>query len=522
MAMTQSTSALRSPASRAAGDHEVLAAVDLGSNSFRLQVGRVVEDQIYPLDSLREAVRLAAGLGAEKRLDEASQQRALAALKRFGERLRGFPPDAVRAVGTNTLRVAKNARDFLARAEDALGFPIEVVAGKEEARLIYLGVSHSLPPTAEKRLVVDIGGGSTEFIIGSGYRPHRLESLYMGCVSYTLRFFGDGRITKAALREAELAARLEVQTIENEFSFGHWQQAVGSSGTARAIADLMVLHGWSEGQITEEGMERLRALLLKTGDLDRLGTLGLKADRAQVLPGGFAIMAGIFAELGIPRMTLANGAMRQGILYDMLGRFHHRDMRDTTVRQFAKRYHVDTGQARRVEALAQELMDALDGEFAAEEAVRHRLSWAAQLHEIGLTVAHSSYHKHSAYILGNADMPGFSRMEQGQLSLLVLAHRGALEKVKALVGTGGSWSAILALRLACLFHRNRAPLEVPLQDASQRERRFEIRLPAAWLKRYPLTAAALRSEIREWRSVGFELRIPALDGLDLDEDPAVD
>jgi exopolyphosphatase/guanosine-5'-triphosphate,3'-diphosphate pyrophosphatase len=284
----------------------------------------------------------------------------------------------------------------------------------------------------------------------------------------------------------------------------------------------LVLHGWSEGQITEDGMERLRALLLKTGDVDRLGTLGLKADRAQVLPGGFAIMAGIFAELGIPRMTLANGAMRQGILYDMLGRFHHRDMRDTTVRQFAKRYHVDTGQARRVEALAQELMDALDGEFAAEEAVRHRLSWAAQLHEIGLTVAHSSYHKHSAYILGNADMPGFSRMEQAQLSLLVLAHRGALEKVKALVGTIGSWSAILALRLACLFHRNRAPLEVPLQDASQRERRFEIRLPAAWLKRYPLTAAALRSEIREWRSVGFELRIPALDGLDLDEDPAVE
>ncbi|MBL8534881.1 MAG: exopolyphosphatase [Betaproteobacteria bacterium] len=503
-------------------EHDVLAAVDLGSNSFRLQVGRVVEDQIYPLDSLREAVRLAAGLSSDKRLDETSQQRALAALKRFGERLRGFPPGAVRAVGTNTLRVAKNAREFLIRAEHALGFPIEVVAGKEEARLIYLGVSHSLPPTAEKRMVVDIGGGSTEFIIGSGYRPQKLESLYMGCVSYTLRYFGDGRITKSGLRQAELAARIEIQTIENEFSRGHWQQAVGSSGTARAIADLIAFNGWGEGQITLEGLDRLRTQLLKVGEVDKVSSLGLKADRAQVLPGGFAIMAGIFAELGVDRMILANGAMRQGILYDMLGRFHHRDMRDTTVRQFAKRYHVDTVQSRRVEALALELLVALDGNLATEESIRQRLSWAAQLHEIGLTVAHTGYHKHSAYILGNADMPGFSRMEQAQLALLVLAHRGTLEKVRALVGNSSNWPLIMALRLACLFHRTRGPLEVPVLEAIQRERRFDVHLPAAWLKRYPLTAAALKSEIKEWKGVGFELRIPSLDEMDIDVDPAAE
>ena len=503
-------------------EHDVLAAVDLGSNSFRLQVGRVVEDQIYPLDSLREAVRLAAGLSADKRLDETSQQRALAALKRFGERLRGFPPGAVRAVGTNTLRVAKNAREFLIRAEHALGFPIEVVAGKEEARLIYLGVSHSLPPTAEKRMVVDIGGGSTEFIIGSGYRPQKLESLYMGCVSYTLRYFGDGRITKSGLRQAELAARIEIQTIENEFSRGHWQQAVGSSGTARAIADLIAFNGWGEGQITLEGLDRLRTQLLKVGEVDKVSSLGLKADRAQVLPGGFAIMAGIFAELGVDRMILANGAMRQGILYDMLGRFHHRDMRDTTVRQFAKRYHVDTVQSRRVEALALELLEALDGDLVAEESIRQRLSWAAQLHEIGLTVAHTGYHKHSAYILGNADMPGFSRMEQAQLALLVLAHRGTLEKVRALVGSSSNWPLIMALRLACLFHRTRGPLEVPVLEAIHRDRRFDVHLPAAWLKRYPLTAAALKSEIKEWKGVGFELRIPSLDEMDIEVDPAAE
>ncbi|MFO1320359.1 MAG: exopolyphosphatase [Burkholderiales bacterium] len=502
--------------------YDVLAAVDLGSNSFRLQVGRVADDQIYPLDSLREVVRLAAGLSADKRLDEAAQQRALGALKRFGERLRGFPQGAVRAVGTNTLRVAKNARDFLVRAEHALGFPIEVVAGKEEARLIYLGVSHSLPPTSEKRMVVDIGGGSTEFIIGSGYRPQRLESLYMGCVSYTLRFFPDGRITKGALRQAEMAAKMEVQTIESEFSRGHWEQAVGSSGTARALADLLIANGWSDGTITEDGLERLRAWLLKAGDVERIAAAGLKADRAQVLPGGFAIMAGLFAELGVTRMGLANGAMRQGILYDMLGRFHHRDMRDATVRQFAKRYHVDSQQARRVATLAQDLLVALDPEQAGDEAACHLLSWAAQLHEIGLMVAHTGYHKHSAYILGNADMPGFSRMEQSRLALLVLAHRGALEKVRGLVTDAHDWTQIMALRLSALFYRSRSPLDVPMLEATRRDRRFELRITGAWLKRYPLTAAALKSEIREWKNVGFELRIPALDDMDIENDPHVE
>ncbi|MEO8040357.1 MAG: exopolyphosphatase [Betaproteobacteria bacterium] len=506
-----------------AAPQSVVAAVDLGSNSFRLQVGRVVDDQIYPLDSLREAVRLAAGLSADKRLDEQSQQRALDALHRFGERLRGFQPGAVRAIGTNTLRVAKNARDFLARAEAALGFPIEVVAGKEEARLIYLGVSHSLPPTPEKRMVVDIGGGSTEFIIGSGYKPQKLESLYMGCVSYTLRYFEGGRITKSALKQAELAARIELQTIEKEFARGHWRHAVGSSGTARTIGDVITANGWANGSITREGIDRMRSLLLKAGDVDRLDMPGLKSDRAAVLPGGFAIMLAIFEELDVKDMILATGAMRQGILYDMLGRFHQKDMRDTTVRQFKKRYHVDVAQSRRVESLALQFYTALAGRSArSDEASLHLLAWAALLHEIGLTVAHSGYHKHSAYIVGNADMPGFSKMEQQHLALLVLAHRGALEKVRPLVASPDDWPMIMALRLACLFHRSRSSVQLPAIEAAFRDHAFEIDLPTEWLGRYPLTAAALRSEIREWRSIGFDLHIPALEEIEGSFDPATE
>src|SRR5688500_3112278 len=332
--------------------YSTLAAVDLGSNSFHLQVARVVADQLYPLDALREPIRLGAGLTRDKRLDEGSQERALECLKRFGERLRGFDPHAVRAVGTNTLRVAKNAPAFLKHAQTALGFPIEVVAGREEARLIYLGVSHSMPASKDKRLVVDIGGGSTEFIIGRGFKPLKLESIYMGCVSYSLKYFPDGRITKAAMKQAELAARIELQTIIAEFAKGKWQHAVGSSGSARALAEILHMNGYAEGGITAEGLDRLRSAMIKAGDLGRLGLEGLRTDRIPVLPGGLAIMSAALSELGIESMTVAAGSMRQGILYDMLGRFQHNDMRDVTVSQFMQRYHVDSKQARRVANLA--------------------------------------------------------------------------------------------------------------------------------------------------------------------------
>ncbi len=488
-----------------------IAAVDLGSNSFRLQIGRVVDDQVYPLDSLREPVRLAAGLTAEKFLDAAAQARAIECLGRFGERLRGLPAGSVRAVGTNTLRVAKNAAEFLPQFESALGFPIEIVAGREEARLIYLGVAHSLPPSPHTRLVVDIGGGSTEFIVGAGNQPHRLESLYMGCVSYSLRYFGGGKISKSGMKEAETAARIQLETIKKQFSRKHWDEAVGSSGTARAIADIIEVNGWSSSGITREGLERLRQALVKSGDASRLGLAGLKEDRVAVLPGGFAILNAVFAELDIEHMALATGAMRQGILWDMIGRAHRRDMRELTVRQFMKRYHVDARQAHRVERLALKLYEQLaEGSKDDHQYPLQMLSWAVRLQEIGLTVAHSGFHKHSSYIVAHADMPGFSRMEQGQLSMLVLAHRGSLGKLRGLVKTDYDWSLLVALRLAALLHRSRSDVRLPAIRATRRKSAFTIDLDAKWLTANPLTAAELRDEIKGWKTLGVEMVIPQL------------
>jgi len=488
--------------------YSTIAAVDLGSNSFRLQVAKVFEDRIYPLDSLSEKVRLAGGLTADKFLDELSQERALECLRRFAERIRGLNRHAVRAVGTNTLRVAKNAAQFVRRAEWALGFPIEVVAGREEARLIYLGVVHSLPPSNARRLVADIGGGSTEFIIGSGLNARKLESLYMGCVGHSLRYFPTGKVTKSNLAKAELAARGELEVIAAEFAAGTWQQAIGSSGTARALAEILHLNGWGDGDITPKGLDQLRTFLLKAGDINTVSLPGLRPDRVPVLLGGLAIMIAIFAELRVKRMTIATGAMREGILYDLMGRFHHRDMRDGTVQQFMQRYHVDNAQAARVERLARDLFAQVTGEAEFDVADHSQmLAWAARLHEVGLAIAHSGFHKHSAYIIRNADMPGFSRMEQDQLSRIVLGHRGGLRKMQGLLDTPDRLLPTLALRLAALFYRARAAVRPPAMQLTAAGNRVEIALDASWLAQHPLTAAALDNEVVEWKGLGIRLTV---------------
>jgi exopolyphosphatase/guanosine-5'-triphosphate,3'-diphosphate pyrophosphatase len=494
-------------------EYSTLAAVDLGSNSFHCQIARVVGDQIYPLDALREPVRLGAGLSEDKRLDDETAERALACLKRFGERLRGLDRRTVRAIGTNTLRVAKNAAAFLKKAEAALGFPIEVVAGREEARLIYIGVAHELPASKERRLVVDIGGGSTEFIIGAHYRPLRLESLFMGCVSYSLRFFQDGKITKGGMREAELAARGELQHMAAQFARGNWQQAVGSSGTIRAIEEILRKNGFEEEGVTPAGLDRLRSHLVKAGDMERVELAGLRRDRVPVLPGGLAILNAVFSELDIEHMVPANGAMRQGILYDLLGRFHHKDMRDITVAQFMQRYHVDALQARRVGALAYTLLRKLNADSGEpDEAAVQGLAWAAKLHEIGISVAYGGYHKHSAYIVGNADMPGFSRDEQARLSLLVQAHRRSLHKIARQTDElGVGWDLVFALRLAALFCRRRSDAAPSSLQVRRQGKKFRVSLGKEWLRRNPLTATALLEEMREWDRVGFELKIPELE-----------
>ena len=489
-------------------EYNTLAAADLGSNSFHLAVGRVVDDQVYQLDSMKETVRLGSGLTEDKRLDVQAQERAIAALRRFAERLEGMPRGAVRVVGTNALRVAKNAPEFLRRAEKVLGFPIEVIPGREEARLIYLGVVHSLPLASHNRLVVDIGGGSTEFIIGNRLRPKAMESLYMGCVSYTGRFFGDGRIDRKAMKAAELAARENVETISARFEREGWREAVGSSGTARSIQDVLLRNGQSTHGITALGLAWLRDQLVAAGDLRKVSLPGLREDRVPVLAGGVAIMSGIFAELDVREMTVAEGALRQGVLWDLLGRVHHRDIRDVTVEQFAKRYHVDAVQAQRVCSLSQSLLRDLAREDRDLEALAPFLDWACRLHEVGISIAQGAYHKHSAYILANADMPGFSRQEQARLSTLVLAQRGGLAKMRGEFEADPLMAELaLCLRLAVIFYRARRTLRLPAVRASRRGRIFRIEIDAAWLAERSLIALALDAERAQWSSVGLALEL---------------
>jgi exopolyphosphatase/guanosine-5'-triphosphate,3'-diphosphate pyrophosphatase len=484
-----------------------IAAVDLGSNSFRLQMARLVDGQLVFHDSLREMVRLGAGLGKDKHLDADSQARAIECLKRFGERLRGLPPHAVRAVATNTFRVAKNAPQLLKQAEAALGFPIEIIAGREEARMIFVGVTHGLSASSQKRLVIDIGGGSTEFIIGSGFEPQEMESLYMGCVSYSMKYFADGKLNESNLKRAEIAAREEVQGIRHRFLSGRWEEALGSSGTARALGEVLRNQGWSDGQITLQGLERLRAALIKAKDLRKLRLDGLSDERLPSFPGGFSIMLGAFRELGIERMTVASGALREGVLYELVGRMHQQDTREATVARFKRRYHVDVQQARRVELTALALLKQVAVRLKTPEMAARYLSWAARLHEIGTSISHNGYHKHSSYILENADMPGFSRMEQNTLGLLVRCQRRSLPKAILPEIDNERCVLIAALRLAVLFHRNRQTASLPRMSFEWNGKGFRLQVDEDWLAQNPLTESALHAEISYWKDVGVEFRL---------------
>ena len=490
-------------------EYTTLGAVDLGSNSFHLAIGRVEGDQIYPLDSLKDAVRLGAGVSGEKKLSADVQERALATLKQFSERLAGMPREAVRAVGTNALRIAKNSGAFLKEAEKTLGFPIDVISGREEARLIYLGVLHSLPSSPDNRLVVDIGGGSTEFIIGNGPRTRAVESLYMGCVSYTERFFPEGRIGRKAMESAELAAREEVQAIGARYQKVGWREAVGSSGTAKSIAETLVRNGQDETGITANGLAWLRDQLVSAGDLKKVSVEGLREERVPVIAGGVAVMSGVFDELGIERMTVADGALRQGVLWDLLGRVHHADMRDVTVERIVRRYHLDQAQAQRVKKLALALLaDLSAAEPGTLVGMERYLAWAASLHEIGISISQGAYHKHSAYILANADMPGFSRQEQGWLSNLVLAQRGKLTKMHAAFADDARLAALaFCLRVAVIFSRSRRSLELPEMHVSRSAKGFRVSIHPAWLEQHTLIALALEAEREQWRGAGLAVEV---------------
>lgn len=492
----------------------LLAALDLGSNSFRLSIGRVVQQdgkaQIYAVDRLKETVRLAAGLGEDYVLDEAAIKRGIKVLNRFGERVKGFHPNRVRVVGTNTLRLARNIDDILPRFEAALGFPVEVISGQEEARLIFSGITNELPPSPNRRLMVDIGGGSTEIIIGKELRPLHLSSLPMGCVSYTQRFFPDGRITAVRMELAMLAARRELEAISRQYRRTGWQEAYGSSGTAKGLLAVLQDGGMSQKGITMAGMKLLKEKLTTDGEVRFDELPGLKRDRALVLGGGLAIMMATFQELDVQTMLPGEGALRVGVLYDLLGRDSLHDKRDETVRQIMKRHQIDTGQAARVKQTALVLFDQLalnnDPDYAD---LLQALGWAADLHEIGLSIAHADYHRHSAYILEHADMPGFSRDDQSLLALLGLGHQGKLAKLLGLEPSRGQWLTLLCLRLAVLLSRRREDRDdVPLQLRAN-NCHIAISAEKAWLADHALSEYSLQRERQEWAKAGFDIELRA-------------
>lgn len=513
--------------------HNTLAAIDLGSNSFHLQIARVVDDQLYALDNLKETVRLGAGVTADKQIDDKTAERALTALRLFAERLRGMPKDAVRVVGTNALRIAKNANNFVREAEATLGYPIEIIAGREEARLIYVGVAHSLPPDSQNRLVIDIGGGSTEFIVGHRLKPKLLESLYIGCVTFSERYFPGGKIDKKSFKDAQYAAARELESIIVPFKKEGWRNAYGSSGTAKALGAIMVENGLSKHGITRDGLAWLKDKALRAGDfksLDGLGIKGVKGDRLPVLPGGLAIMSAIFEELDLREMSVADTALRDGVLYDLLGRSTHADIRDITVTQLGKRYHIDYTQARRVENLAMRFFDALHLDSAGVVAneidaeilfqSRQTLGWACSLHEIGISIAQAAFHKHSAYIIGNADMPGFSKREQATLAALILSQRGKLGKLSVDLLADREFTArALCLRLAVLLSRSRRNIDpglftlsrLPHAPASALEAEgFALDVEPIWLASHDLTDYELKQEAAEWANAGISVMITGM------------
>ena len=474
-------------------------------------VGRYSHGQITIVDRLRETVRLAAGLDDQDRLSREAVSRALACVERFGQRLHDMKAERVRVVGTNTLRKAKRKGAFLDRAREALGHPIEIISGVEEARLIYLGVAHTTPSEGGHRLVMDVGGGSTELIIGEGFATRRLESLYMGCVSMSTAHFADGEITEKRFKRARTAAELELEPVMARFRRSEWDAAFGASGTMRSVSEVLLARGAPNGDITREGVQWLVEECLRAGHVSRLKLPGLASDRAEILSGGLAIIVPAFDMLGIETMRVADGALREGLLYDLVGRLTDEDARTRSVRSMAVRFHVDAAQADRVEATSLAFLRQVREAWGLGEPLAELvLRWAARLHEVGLDIAHSHYHRHGAYLLQHADMPGFPREEQRLLAALVGGHRRKHNR-EVLEDLVPPWHLkaeflIVLLRLAVLLHRGRGPRALPEIDLQARGRSLEVTFPKGWLAEHPLTAADLEQETDYLRATGFRLR----------------
>jgi exopolyphosphatase/guanosine-5'-triphosphate,3'-diphosphate pyrophosphatase len=491
---------------------DTFAAVDLGSNSFHMVVARLVQDQLHIVDRLRERVALASGLDEKKRLSEDAQERALACTARFGERLRGMRAGSVRAVGTSALRIARNSRSFLSRASESLGHPIEIISGPEEARLIYLGVAHDLSDDVQRRLVVDIGGGSTECILGERFEALKTDSLHMGCVLFSQRFFAGGEIKEKAMERATIAARLELQSMERHYRALGWEDCVGSSGTILAVEQILRENQWSEQGITAKGLRKLHKALVEAGSVQKLQLAGLQSERAPVLPGGVAILEAVFDSLAIEKMNTSQGALREGVLYDLLGRIRHEDLRDRTIRRFSERYHVDMVQSGRVQRTALSFLSQVGTDWSIPpEQGKQLLSWAARLHEVGISLSHSGYNKHGAYIVANSDMPGFSREDQMTLAALIEGHRRKLsmERFEALAPSMQKMALRLCaiLRLSVLLNRSRGQQTLPSLKISAKKNGYALKFPEGWLDGNPLTRADIEEEAERLAAIGFEVSL---------------
>ena len=492
---------------------QAIASIDLGSNSFHMIVVRLSEDGgIQVIDKIKEMVRLGAGLDDNRNLSEEAQNRALECLDRFGQRLHNLKPENVKIVGTNTLRSAKNSASFLSKGQKLLGHSIDIISGIEEARLIYLGVSHSLADDGKRRLVIDIGGGSTETIIGEKFTPLLMESHYMGCVSYSRRFFANGHISKEAFKRAELAAQLELENDSYEFMKAGWEQVVGASGTARAISSVLLAEGLSDGKVTFEGMKELRKKIIKAKHIDNLTLQGLDEERRPVFVGGFAVMYALFKALNIQEMEISDGAVREGLIYDLLGRIQHEDVREKTVARLAERYSVQTEHTENVAKTALTIYKEIAKDwYIQNNFYKQLLIWSALLHEIGLTIAHAGYHKHGEYLALNSDLPGFSFQEQQLLAALIRSHRQKfpLPVFEALPEEYFDAAIRLAiiLRIAVILHRSRAKSTVPKFKLKASKNKLEIQFPSGWFESNALTLTDFKNEIELLESTGIELLI---------------
>ena len=493
-------------------DEELLAAIDMGSNSFHLAIARVDHGEVKKVASMSEKVQLAAGLDENKNLTEAAQQRGLACLSRFVGRLGSVQPNRLRIVATNALRQAKNGHEFIQKAAEILPKHIEIIAGREEARLIYLGVSHTMVNSG-RRLVIDIGGGSTELIIGEEFEPIHTESLQMGCVAFTKAFFVDGEINQKSFDKAVVAARKELSGIANTYKEAGWDTVVGSSGTIKACRQITVNMGWSneKEELSRDGLDKLKEKLLKYKHVAEMEFDGLKEDRRAVLPAGIAILYAIFDVLELDKLVYSDGALREGVMYDLLGRFQHEDIRDRSVQALMGRYNADPKQAERVVNMAQHLFDGVADSLKLTTEDSDLLRRAAYLHEIGLAISHAGYHRHGAYLLQHSDIAGFSQIDQNHLSHLVAHHRRKLRsdaRVDVMkVGGNKLVYLCLLLRLAVLLNHSRSDQMLPaieLTVGNAQQWQLSVSGNAA---QWPLLVADLHDEQAQFKHWDVELDI---------------